>query len=101
MIVYYIDGEKFITDGGEIPFYEISSPDDQMPAYENLLTGFKLWRGKDYRLHRLIGPALIDTGGNKEFWLNDKLYENIHYWLKEHHSNQDNAFQIEMLLKYT
>jgi hypothetical protein len=50
MIVYYIDGEKFITNGSdEIPWQEISSPNEQTPAFENLKTGNKNWVEKGWK----------------------------------------------------
>jgi hypothetical protein len=98
--IYYVDGEKFTTDNwDEIPWKEISSLDKNTPAFEHLLTGDKFWCLKYYLCHRLTGPALIDFDGTKYFYLNGKRYENIREWLK-YHQNQDNAFQVEMLLKY-
>jgi hypothetical protein len=83
--IYYVDGEKFITDSYDaILVSEISSPDENTPAYEVLETGQKLWCEKGWRWHRLTGPARICFNGRDEFWLNDKLYENIQEWLKEH-----------------
>ncbi len=99
--VYYIDGEKYKTkEGYKIPFDKISSPDENMPAYEDLESGEKLWSEKGRIWHRLTGPAIIRENGNNEFWLNGEYYQNVHDWLKAH-PNQDNAFQVEMLLKYT
>jgi hypothetical protein len=102
MIVYYIDGKKFIADKpNEIPVDEISSPDENTPAYENLETGFKFWCLKGQIFHRLTGPASINDADNSDaFWLNGTYYHNINSWFKAH-PNQANAFQIEMLLKYT
>jgi hypothetical protein len=108
MIIYYIDGNKYISKTN-IPILKISSPDEQTPAYENLELGFKFWCDKGdvyHRLtggdiyHRLTGPAIIWNDGYQEFWLNRKKYKNIHDWLLNH-PNQTNAFQVEMLLKYT
>ena len=83
--IYYFDGKKHITKNvNEIPIYEISSPDDKTPAYENLTTGEKVWCLKGDFWHRLTGPARIYPNGRETFWLNDKLYENIHAWLKDH-----------------
>jgi hypothetical protein len=96
--IYYIDGEKFISD--KVLWFEISSPNEQTPALENLITGVKEWVVKGYTYHRLTGPAYIASNGTKYFYLNGKRYENIHDWLKDH-PNQDNSFQIEMLLKYS
>jgi hypothetical protein len=99
--VYYVDGEKFTTDKThEIPLSKISSPDENTPAWENLSTGKKYWCNKGLFLHRLTGPAVINSDGQEHFWLNDNAYKNVHDWLKDH-PNQDNAFQVEMLLKYT
>jgi hypothetical protein len=102
MFVYYIDGKKFTTKKiNKIPDNVISTPDENTPALENLLNGFKIWCLKGDIFHRLNGPAVIRSDGTKEFYLNGKYYgKNIHDWLK-HHPNQDNTFQVEMLLKYT
>ena len=100
--IYYIDGEKFTTDTkNEIPRNEISSPDEITPALENLSTGVKIWGKKGFIWHRLTGPGIILSDGKKEFYLNDKCYfRNVKDWLADH-PNQDNAFQVEMLLKYS
>jgi hypothetical protein len=102
--IYYIDGEKYTTDDHDkVPIYKISSPDEQTPAFEDLETGYKYWCLQGWIFQRLTGPARIYSeihSDVEEFWLNDKKYTNIHDWLKAH-PNQDNAFQIEMLLKYT
>jgi hypothetical protein len=83
--VYYIDGNKFTTDDyADIPMHDISSPDENTPAYENLLTGYKVWCEKGFSWHRLTGPAYIDANGFKEFWLNDKEYKNDEEWIKDH-----------------
>jgi hypothetical protein len=101
MIIYYIDGKKYTTDDwNEMSFDDISSPNENTPAIEYLKTGNKIWCLKGYILHRLIGPARIFSDGREEFCLNGKYYHTIYTWLKEH-PNQDNAFQVEMLLKYT
>jgi hypothetical protein len=86
IFVYYIDGQKFaIHDYNNIPWKEISSPDENTPAYENLLTGYKEWVEKGYRYHRLTGPARIHPdGASNSFWLNDKYYENVKDWFKDH-----------------
>jgi hypothetical protein len=52
------------------------------------------------KLSRLNGPAIEYHNGSKQWWLNDKRYDNVHDWLKDH-PNQDNAFQVEMLLKWS
>jgi hypothetical protein len=98
--VYYVDGEKFTSETlNDVPSFEVSSPNENTPAYEQI-NGLKVWCLKNWRLHRLTGPAVINSDGSEQFWLNDQSYENIHDWLKDH-PNQDNAFQVEMLLKYT
>jgi hypothetical protein len=99
--IYYVDGKKFTTnDSDEINRYIISSPDENTPALENLSTGSKLWCKKGYIWHRLTGPAYIYHDKSEQFWLNDKRYVNVKKWLIDH-PNQSNAFQIEMLLKYS
>jgi hypothetical protein len=98
--IYYVDGEKFTTDvWDEIPWDEMSSLDENTPAWEDLTDGSKEWCKKGRIWHRLTGPALIDFDGTEYFWLNGKEYKNFQAWLNAH-PNQDNAFQIEMLLKY-
>jgi hypothetical protein len=83
--VYYIDGEKYITDySNRIPLLEISSPNEQIPAFENLATGFRMWCLKGNIYHRLTGPARIWLDGRVWFCLNDKRYENVKEWIKDH-----------------
>jgi hypothetical protein len=83
--VYFIDGKKFTTNNyDDIPLYDISSPDENTPAYENLSNGFKVWCKKGFFRQRLTGPAIIWSHGREEFYLNDSYYENIHAWLKDH-----------------
>jgi hypothetical protein len=99
--VYYIDGEKFTTDNeNEIPWLYISSFNEEIPAFEDLENGNKVWCQKGYHCHRLTGPARVWPGGDYYFFLNNSLYIKVNAWLKDH-PNQDNAFQVEMLLKYT
>jgi hypothetical protein len=83
--VYYIDGKKFTTNNyGDIPRYEISSPNEETPAYEDTIAGYKEWHEKDWIIHRLTGPARIWPDGKEDFYLNDKRYENVKEWLKDH-----------------
>jgi hypothetical protein len=83
--VYYIDGKKFTTDScEEIPSDKISSPDENTPAFDNLETSSKFWCEKGWYWHRLTGPARIWPDRSEQFWLNDKPYEKIHDWLKDH-----------------
>jgi hypothetical protein len=101
--IYYIDGEKFIAEKYVFDLNKqllISSPDEETPAFEELEIGYKYWCKKGYHWHRLTGPAYIDYDGNYDFYLNDNAYKNVHDWLKDH-PNQDNVFQVEMLLKYS
>jgi hypothetical protein len=82
--VYYVDGERYTTDDFDnVPFDKISSPDEITPAYEDLSDGYKFWCLK-YKLHRLTGPAVIFSDGNKWFCLNDIKYENVCDWIKDH-----------------
>jgi hypothetical protein len=102
-IIYYIDGEKFIVDDWfkiENMLFDFSSPNEETPAWENLETGKKVWCLKGYRYHRLTGPAIYWASGDYSFGLYGIFYDDIYDWLKIH-PNQDNSFQIEMLLKYT
>jgi hypothetical protein len=99
--IYYVDGEKYTTDNyDEIPLDDISSLDESTPAYENLSNEFKFWCLKGDISHRLTGPAVIAGDGIEYFDLNNKRYNNVKDWLEEH-PNQTNAFQVEMLLKYS
>jgi hypothetical protein len=84
--IYYIDGKKYTTENYDnIDFYEISSINEQTPAYENVITGKKIWCEKRFKLHRLIGPAEIHDNGTENYYLNGKCYySNINYWLTEH-----------------
>jgi hypothetical protein len=84
---YYIDGEKFTTDiFDKIPRNNISSPNENIPAIEDTLTGEKLWCNEKDFWHRLTGPAYICPDRNEFFYLNGQFYENIHDWLKDHPS---------------
>jgi hypothetical protein len=48
MFIYYIDNEKLTTDNDNtIPFDNISSPDENTAALENLNSQYKLWCEKD------------------------------------------------------
>jgi hypothetical protein len=99
--IYYVNGKKFTTDFYyRVPWGEVSSYSENTPAYEDTLTGEKLWCEIRDRWHRLTGPSYINEDGIKRFCLNGKHYKNVHDWLKDH-PNQTNAFQVEMLLKYT
>jgi hypothetical protein len=82
--IYYIDGEKFKTNSmNEKTQFKISSFDENTPAFEDLITGQKLWCNKGLILHRLTGPADIFYSLNI-FFLNGKRYETIKDWLKDH-----------------
>ncbi len=99
--IYYVDGKKFTKNKWrDVPKYEISSPDENTPAVQLLNSEYKLWCKRGWFWHRLTGPAVITDQGNEQFWLHDKPYENIHDWLMEH-PNQDNTFQVEMILKWS
>jgi hypothetical protein len=101
MFRYFIDGNEFTTQNYfEIPINQISSPNEQTPAFEDLKNKIKFWCLKGWLLHRLTGPAVIRSDGYKEFWLNGKYYKNVKDWLSDH-PNQDETFQKEMLEKYT
>jgi hypothetical protein len=82
--IYYIDGEKFTTDREDIPWEDIYSPNDNTSAFENLLTGHKIWCKRGFIRHCLIGPATIWPDGSEYFFINGEPYENIHDWLKDH-----------------
>jgi hypothetical protein len=83
--VYYVDGEKFTTDDADvIPWDKLSSPDENTPAYEDLSDGYKFWCLANQSCHRLTGPAVIFSDGNKWFCLNDKKYDNVKEWIKDH-----------------
>ena len=84
MLIYYIDGEKFISDDVHIPWLEISSPNENTPAFEHLEIDYKYWCEKGYKRHRLIGPAHIRSDGSKFFFLNGKKYKNVKEWIKDH-----------------
>jgi hypothetical protein len=98
--IYYVDGKKYKTkEGYKIPFDKISSPDENTPAYEDLESGEKIWTEKGRIWHRLTGPAIIWPDGSYDFYLNDKKYQNIHDWLKDH-PNQDETFKKEMIERW-
>jgi hypothetical protein len=49
MFIYYIDGERYINeDFTEIPLNDISSPNENTPALEELKTGEKIWCKKGW-----------------------------------------------------
>jgi hypothetical protein len=89
--IYYIDGKKFAAKENEyVPFAFISSPNEEIPAFEDLsnknnkLFVKKLWCKKLHIWHRLTGPARILSDGREEFWLNGKHYKNIREWVSNH-----------------
>jgi hypothetical protein len=85
MLIYYIDGEQYTTEEfDDIPLHDISSPDENTPAFQDTLTSEKLWCEKNYRWHRLTGPTLIRPDETVGFWLNDKKYHNVRDWIKDH-----------------
>jgi hypothetical protein len=85
MFVYYIDGKKFTTDNKDgINFYDISSPNEDIPAFEDLYDGYKSWFEKKVIWHRLTGPARIWFDGTKEFYLNGIGYSSIKEWINDH-----------------
>ncbi len=43
--------------------------------------GAKFWFQYD-RYHRLDGPAVEKTSGEKEYWIEDKIYSEEEYWEK-------------------
>jgi hypothetical protein len=98
--IYYVDGKKFTKNSGKVPWYDISSPDENTPAFEDLESSHKLWCLKDYIWHRLTGPAVFWPNEKYSFCLNGEFYENVEDWLKDN-PNQDNAFQVEMILKWS
>jgi hypothetical protein len=78
MIVYYVNNKKYThEDNNFVPWNEISSPDENTPAYENLKTGYKVWCEKGRIFHRLTGVALIRADKSEHFYLNDQPYENV------------------------
>jgi hypothetical protein len=84
-IIYYVDGKQYKTDYySNVPWEDISSPDENTPAIENLETGLKFWCKKQFFRHRLTGPARIRSDGKEEFYLNEKRYENIREWINDH-----------------
>jgi hypothetical protein len=100
VLIYWIDNNRYSTnDYSSIPFDEISSPNEQTPAYENTLTGNKCWYNKGGIPHRLTGPAVIGSNKTYEFWLNGKLYHTVQDWLNAH-PDQSVNFQTNMLMFY-
>jgi hypothetical protein len=67
----------------DVPRYEISSPNEFIPAAK-FSDGYKFWWKKGYVWHRLLGPATINSIGEKFYYLNGKRYNNIHDWLNAH-----------------
>jgi hypothetical protein len=85
MFVYYIDGERFTTVNVKlINFNIVSSPNDDIPAFEDLSDGYKSWFLKEVVWHRLTGPARIYSDGIKEFYLYGRYYPTIRAWIKDH-----------------
>jgi hypothetical protein len=84
MRIYYIDGIKHIkNDYGKIPFEIISSPDEQTPAIETT-PGLKVWCKKEWKFHRLTGPARIFPDGREEYWFDNIYYPTIREWITDH-----------------
>jgi hypothetical protein len=99
--IYYIDGERFTTDDrGEVLNDYVSSPDEDTPAFENLLLGFKVWCLKGLILHRLTGPARILSDGSYTFCLNGNYYKTVKEWIKDH-PNPDLYFNTIGILTET
>jgi hypothetical protein len=83
--IYYIDGEKFTTDNiNDIPWEELSSPNEKTPAFENLENDHKRWYNIGGIHHRLTGPAVITGDKKEQFWLYDKRYYTVKEWINEH-----------------
>jgi hypothetical protein len=83
--IYYVDGKKYTTDNADDIYWRwISSPNEDTPAFENTQTGEKYWCNKWWIYHRLSGPVYIWSNGKEGFWLNDKHYDNIKEWIKDH-----------------
>jgi hypothetical protein len=83
--IYFIDKKKFTTNKyGEIPWKDISSFNENKPAWESIRTGNKFWCKKGRILHRLTGPAQIWINRSEEFWLNGKYYETVKEWINDH-----------------
>jgi hypothetical protein len=94
--VYYVDGEKFITNLiRNVPWDEISSFNEETPALEDLSDGYKEWCLKGRIRHRLTGPAVIWPNANnvKDFYLNENYYKSVRDWINDH-PNSDLYFQI-------
>jgi hypothetical protein len=85
MFVYYVNGQRFETDNfGKIPWFDISSPNENTPALEDLSDGYKEWCLKGRIRHRLIGPSVLYSNGNYDFFLNENYYETVNEWIKAH-----------------
>jgi hypothetical protein len=99
MYKFYIDGKEFTTENDDnIPWDDISSPNENTPAYEDLSTDLKIWFQKG-NIHRLTGPAFI-LDNIKWFYLNSFCYYNdINGWLNAH-PNQDETFKKEMIERW-
>jgi hypothetical protein len=94
--VFYVDNVRKVSDNrDDVPWLKISSPNDEIPAFENTQNGCKHWCEKDLLWHRLNGPAIIWPNGHKQFYLKDQEYKNINQWLNAH-PNQDENFKKEM-----
>jgi hypothetical protein len=97
-LIYYIDGKKFIGNNyKDFEWKKISSLNEEIPALEDLKTGFKCWCLKGFIRYRLTGPAVIFPDNRIQYWLFRKHYSNnVNDWLKEH-PNPDLYFDaIEM-----
>jgi hypothetical protein len=100
MIIYYTKHGKFETlDILDISFEDLHSVDDNTPSYYCDSSNDKCF-SQNGLFHRLNGPAQIFGNIQNRFWLNGIYYESIHDWLNDH-PNQTNAFQVEMLLKWS
>jgi hypothetical protein len=83
--IYYIDEKKFTTNEWEnLPHYDISSLDENTPAYENTLTCNKVWCKRGSIWHRLTGPAYIGHDKSEQFWLDNNYYPTKREWVANH-----------------
>jgi hypothetical protein len=77
--------KNFTTDYYvNVPIYEISNPVENTPAFEDTLSGEKIWCLKEFIHHRLTGPARIRSNETYEFWLDGKHYSTVKEWINVH-----------------
>jgi hypothetical protein len=98
-IIYWTKKGRFETnDVDNIPWNELHSPNDLLPAYVYYPNNYKEWRS-NAKKHRLTGPAIINPNGKIIFYLDGIKYNSLEEWLSIH-PNQSQIFKKEMIKRW-